>query len=143
MKISTKGRYALRIMLDLAQRQGEGYVPLKEIAARQNISEKYLEQIVAQLNRAGYLRSTRGAQGGYKLAKEASAYTVGMILRCMEGSLAPVRCVEEGEGCSMESECATVEVWRRIKEAVDEVVDNMRIDELAEHCNSKPEDCPS
>ena len=94
MKISTKGRYAVRVMLDLALNDTGEYVKVREIAKRQEISEKYLEQIIAVLNKAGYVRSTRGAQGGYKIAKDPSQYTVGMILRLTEGSLCPVACLE-------------------------------------------------
>lgn len=94
MTISTKGRYALRIMMDLAGHMGET-VKLKDIAARQDISEKYMEQIVAVLNKAGYVRSTRGAQGGYQLVRQPQQYTVGMILRLTEGSLAPVDCLSD------------------------------------------------
>ena len=87
MMISTKGRYALRVMIDIAEHQHDGYIPLKEIAARQEISEKYLEQIIAVLNKAGYVKSVRGAQGGYRIAKDPADFTVGMILRLTEGSL--------------------------------------------------------
>ena len=92
MKISTKGRYALRLMIDLAQHDAGGYIPLRDISRRQEISAKYLEQIVVQLSRAGFVTSTRGAQGGYQLARHPSEYTVGDILRITEGSLAPVAC---------------------------------------------------
>ena len=92
MKVSTKGRYALRLMLDLAQQGNGELVTIKNIAARQGISEKYLEQIISALKRAGYVKSLRGAQGGYRLAKEPVEYTVGMILRLTEGNMAPVAC---------------------------------------------------
>ena len=97
MKISTKGRYALRLMLDLAMNDTGSPVSLKDVAKRQGISDKYLEQIISVLNRAGYVKSVRGAQGGYMLRKEPEDYTVGMILRLTEGSLAPVSCIEEDE----------------------------------------------
>ena len=117
MKISTKGRYALRMMLDLAIHQNEGFVSLKDIADRQGISKKYLEQIVPLLNRTGMLRTNRGYQGGYRLAKSPDAYTVGEILRLTEGDLAPVACLQgdtvnvltivsrclSGKGCIMSS----------------------------------------
>ncbi|MBQ5851001.1 MAG: Rrf2 family transcriptional regulator, partial [Lachnospiraceae bacterium] len=107
MAISTKGRYALRIMLDLAEHSGE-VIKLKEIAGRQNISEKYMEQIISILNKAGYVRSTRGAQGGYQLVKSPAEYTVGMVLRLTEGSLAPVECLNENAlKCEREDICAT------------------------------------
>lgn len=127
MIISTKGRYALRIMLDLAGHMGET-TKLRDIASRQEISEKYMEQIIAVLNKAGYVRSTRGAQGGYQLVKAPREYTVGMILRLTEGSLAPVECLaEHALPCERVGKCATVEVYRRIYEAVNNVVDTMTL----------------
>ena len=96
MKISTKGRYVLRMLIDLAEHQGDGYIPLKEIAQRQGISKKYLEQIVPMLNKSDILRTNRGFQGGYRLAKSPEKYTVGDILRLTEGSLAPVACLDSG-----------------------------------------------
>ena len=95
MKISTKGRYALRLMLDLAMHADEGYISIKTVAHRQGISEKYLEQIIKLLSAAGFVESTRGKQGGYKLTKSPENYTVGGILRVTEGSLAPVSCLED------------------------------------------------
>ena len=95
MKVSTKGRYALRLMLDLAVNNTGEPISLKDIARRQGISDKYLEQIISVLNKAKYVKSIRGAQGGYILTKKPEEYTIGMILRLTEGSLAPVACVEE------------------------------------------------
>lgn len=130
MTISTKGRYALRIMMDLADHKGET-IKLKDIAARQDISEKYMEQIIAVLNKAGYVRSTRGAQGGYQLVREPKEYTVGMVLRLTEGSLAPVECLAENAlPCEREAKCATVEVYKKIYEAVNNVIDNFTIQNL-------------
>ena len=130
MTISTKGRYALRIMMDLAGHMGET-VKLKDIAARQDISEKYMEQIVAVLNKAGYVRSTRGAQGGYQLVRQPQQYTVGMILRLTEGSLAPVDCLSDNAlPCERNGKCAPVEVYRKIYEAVNNVIDNMTVQDL-------------
>lgn len=131
MKISTKGRYALRVMLDLAQNDAGEYIKVKEIANRQGISEKYLEQIIAVLNKAGYVKSVRGAQGGYRIAKEPRDYTVGMILRLTEGSLAPVACVEDDE-CGRCDTCETMEVWRDVYKAVNAVVDNVTLADLLE-----------
>lgn len=132
MTISTKGRYALRIMLDLAGHIGET-VKLRDIASRQEISEKYMEQIIAVLNRAGYVRSTRGAQGGYQLVKAPKDYTVGMVLRLTEGSLAPVECLaEHALACGREGRCATVEVYRRIYAAVNDVIDSMTLQDLVD-----------
>lgn len=130
MTISTKGRYALRIMMDLADHSTET-VKLKDIAARQEISEKYMEQIIAVLNKAGYVRSTRGAQGGYQLVKNADQYTVGMILRLTEGSLAPVECLAENAlPCERSGKCATVEVYQRIYKAVNDVIDHFTLQDL-------------
>ena len=99
MKISTKGRYALRLMLDLAYNHTGSFIPIKNISQRQDISDKYLEQIITQLSRAGLVKSARGAQGGYMLAKEPQEYTVGEILRLLEGNLAPVACVDDTNPC--------------------------------------------
>lgn len=130
MTISTKGRYALRIMMDLGMHMGET-VKLKDIAARQDISEKYMEQIIAVLNKSGYVRSTRGAQGGYQLAKQPREYTVGMILRLTEGSLAPVECLTENAlPCERNGQCAAIEVYRRIYDAVNGVIDNTTVQDL-------------
>jgi Rrf2 family protein len=131
MKISTKGRYALRLMLDLALNNTGEYITIKSIAARQNISEKYLEQIIALLHKAGYVKSVRGSQGGYRLAKEPSEYTVGMILRLTEGSLSPIDCLEDGD-CDRYSECVTREVWKELYDAICNVVDNRTLQELVD-----------
>lgn len=139
MKISTKGRYALHLMLDLAINYTGEFISIKSIAARQDISEKYLEQIITQLNRAGFVRSVRGAQGGYMLSKAPSEYTVGMILRQMEGSLAPVSCLEEAEYCDKTSSCVTQEVWAKIQKAVDSVVDNITLADLVARYQEKSE----
>ncbi len=131
MRISTKGRYALRLMLDLAMYNTGEPVSLKDIAARQGISEKYMEQIISILNKAGYVRSIRGAQGGYLLRKEPKDYTVGDILRLTEGSLAPVACVDEGaEECEREKDCVTIRVWSMLNDAINNVVDNLTLEDL-------------
>lgn len=133
MKISTKGRYALRLMLDLATYSAGGPVSLKDVSKRQEISDKYLEQIIAVLNRAGYVRSIRGAQGGYVLKKAPSEYTVGMILRLTEGDLAPVSCVgNEKEECEREAQCVTIRIWQQINDAVNNVVDNITLEDMLE-----------
>lgn len=133
MKISTKGRYALRLMLDLALNDNGQYIKIKEIAARQRISDKYLEQIITMLSRAGYVKSVRGAQGGYRLTKRPEQYSVGMILRLTEGSLAPVACLEDEQNeCARADCCATLELYKRLDEAIKSVIDNMTLEDLAE-----------
>jgi len=118
------------MMLDLAMHNDE-YSPIKMIAERQGISNKYLEQIITVLSRAGYVKSIRGPQGGYKLARPASEYTVGMILRLIEGSLVPVACMEDNPNqCPRSEFCATLEVWKKIDEAVSNVVDNITLEDL-------------
>ncbi len=131
MRISTKGRYALRTMLDLALHNTGTPVRSKEIAARQEISDKYLEQIIAVLNKAGYVRSVRGPQGGYLLTREAGEYTVGMILRLTEGSLAPVECLDDNPGnCDRSDDCVTILVYRKMNEAVNNVIDHITLADL-------------
>lgn len=131
MKISTKGRYALRLMLDLALNSGDIPVPIKDISVRQGVSDKYLEQIISSLNKAGYVKSIRGPQGGYKLSKTPADYTVGMILRLTEGSLAPVACLEdEVNQCVRQESCATLELWNRLDVAIKGVVDQITLADL-------------
>lgn len=138
MKISTKGRYALRLMLDLAQKDKKGPISIKDIAARQQISDKYLEQIISTLNKAGFVKSIRGPQGGYYLTKDPSFYTVGMILRLTEGSLAPVSCLEDGgNSCERQGDCVTVILWEKINEAVNHVVDSITLSDLLEWQSQK------
>ena len=121
----------MRVMLDLALNNTGECIKVKEIAARQDISEKYLEQIIAALSRAGFVTSVRGAQGGYRLSKRPEDYTVGMILRVTEGSLAPVACLDAGaEACERCDTCETLEVWRELAEAIDNVVDHVTIADL-------------
>ncbi|MCR5625925.1 MAG: Rrf2 family transcriptional regulator [Lachnospiraceae bacterium] len=131
MRISTKGRYAVSVMLDLALHNDGEYVKVKEISSRQQISEKYLEQIIAILNKAGYVKSLRGAKGGYMIADSPEKYTIGMILRLTEGSMAPVACLEEGaEECKRSGVCETVSIWKTLTDAINEVVDNITIADL-------------
>lgn len=131
MKISTKGRYAVRVMLDLAWNSTGECIKVKDIAARQGISEKYLEQIIGMLNKAGYVKSVRGAQGGYRIAKAPEECTVGQILRLTEGTMAPVACVEEGAAeCERCDTCETLEVWKELYEAVNSVIDRVTIADL-------------
>ncbi|MBQ2603962.1 MAG: Rrf2 family transcriptional regulator [Acutalibacteraceae bacterium] len=131
MKISTKGRYALRLMLDLAQYGTDEFVALKDIAERQSISKKYLEQIVPLLNKSGLLRTNRGYQGGYKLARMPKDYTVGEVLRITEGSLAPVACLETEENyCERKGECITLALWQGLNKAVNEYLDSITLQDL-------------
>lgn len=133
MRISTKGRYAVRVMLDLATNNTGEYIKVKEIAGRQEISEKYLEQIISVLNKAGYVKSTRGAQGGYRIARDPASYTVGMILRLTEGSLNPVSCLDDDiNECERCDTCETLEVWKELAEAINGVVDHVTIADLVE-----------
>lgn len=132
MKISTKGRYALRLMLDLAVHNTGEAISLKDIAKRQEISDKYLEQIISVLNKAGYVKSIRGAQGGYMLKKAPKDYTIGMILRLTEGTLAPVSCVEEDAECAREGNCVTYMVWKKINDAIADVVDSITLEDLVD-----------
>lgn len=131
MKISTKGRYALRIMLDLAVAGNDEPVRVKDIARRQDISVKYMEQIITVLSKAGYLRSNRGPQGGYRLTKPPKDYTVGMILRLTEGSLSPVACLEhEPNPCPRQDDCVTLRIWKELDEAIRSVVDKYTLEDL-------------
>lgn len=131
MKVSTKGRYALRFMAELA-RAGEGNrLSVKEAALRQGISDKYLEQIAHLLSNENFIVSTRGAQGGYSLARPARNITVGQVLRACEGDLSPVGCVSDcGKGCDRADNCDTMFVWRALKNATDDVVDGITIEDL-------------
>ena len=144
MKISTKGRYGLRMMIDIAMNQNEGPVSVRDIARRQSLSDKYLEQIITQANKAGLLKSIRGAGGGYQLSRPAKDISVGEILRVMEGSLSPVECVrergEEPVPCQNAGECATYELWRDIKTAVDQVIDNRSLQDMIDNYLRKNQD---
>ncbi|WP_302530585.1 RrF2 family transcriptional regulator [Megamonas funiformis] len=131
MKISTKGRYALRLMLDIALNDAKTPVRIKDIAERQQISDKYLEQIVSSLNKAGFVKSLRGPQGGYRLTKKPEEYTVGMILRLIEGSLAPVACLDDDiNNCIRADRCPTLILWEKLYDAISEVVDNITLADL-------------
>lgn len=131
MKISTKGRYALRMLIDLAEHRSDGYIALKDIAEHQGISKKYLEQIVPILNNSGVLQTNRGFQGGYKLAKAPDKYTVGQILRLTEGSLAPVACLDtEVNECERCNECATLPVWQGLNKVITEYLDSITLQDI-------------
>jgi Rrf2 family protein len=130
MKISTKGRYALRMLLDLAQHQGNGYIALKDIAARQNISKKYLEQIVITLNQGGLLLSNRGFQGGYRLAKDPKDITIYQILEATEDSMAPVSCLQGENTCPRRFYCDTLPVWEGLYKVVREYLEGITLQDL-------------
>ena len=129
MKISTKGRYALRVVIDLAVNDKGDYVSLKDISNRQEVSLKYLEQIMAMLNKAGYVKSTRGNNGGYRLAKSPEEYKVGDILRKTEGDLAPIACVN-GEECGKRENCKTFKFWQGLDNVINEYVDSKTLADL-------------
>ncbi|MCL2019614.1 MAG: Rrf2 family transcriptional regulator [Oscillospiraceae bacterium] len=134
MKISTKGRYALRMLLDLAENKDNGFISLKEIAERQGISKQYLEQIVSLLNTSDILRTSRGKQGGYMLLKEPSQYTVGQILRITEGGLAPVACLDdEAGGCERADFCKTLYMWNGLYEKITNYLDGITLADILEH----------
>ncbi len=131
MLISTKGRYALRVMIDLAEHQTDGYVPLKIIADRQGISEKYLESIIKLLVKAKLLSGVRGKGGGYRLTKAPEMYSVGTILRLTEESMAPVSCLEpDAESCPRAAECRTLELWRGLDRVISDYLDNVTVADL-------------
>lgn len=138
MKISTKGRYALRMMIEFGLNPDQ-CTKISQVAQCQGISDKYLEQIVTLLHRAGYVRSIRGAQGGYMLTKKPEEYTVGMILRQTEGSLAPVACLDDDiNQCEKADRCATLTVWQQLKDAIDQCVDSVTLADLIEEQKRKP-----
>ena len=132
MLISTKGRYALRVMIDLTEHPSDGFVPLKEIAQRQEISEKYLESIIKLLVKAGLLQGLRGKGGGYRMAVPPERLTVGRVLRLTEGSLSPVSCLEEDAApCVRASDCRTLPLWQGMEKVIYEYLDGVTIADLA------------
>ena len=131
MLISTKGRYALRILVDMAEHQSEGYITLQEVAGRQDISEKYLESIVRELVKGGIVSGQRGKGGGYRLCRPPEKIKVGDILRCTEGSLAPVACLVEGSvPCARTARCRTLEFWKGLDEAIRRYTDGYTIADM-------------
>lgn len=141
MKISTKGRYAVRLMLDIAEHSGGDNVAIRDVAKRQNISIKYLEQIVNMLSKKGYLKSRRGSQGGYKMTKSPEEYTIGDILRVTEGSMAPVECLEdEINQCPRVGVCPTVKLWKGLYDVVNNYLDNITIADLVAENKKNNED---
>ena len=141
MKISTKGRYALRMLIDLAEHSGGEYVSLGDISKRQDISKKYLEQIIPLFNKSDILKTSRGSQGGYMLARSPDKYTVGEILRITEGSLAPVACLEQKPNqCERCSECVTLPVWEGIERIIYEYLDGITLQDLIDNRNIRMTD---
>ena len=130
MKISTKGRYALRLMLDLALNNTGEYITVKSIAKRQELSEKYLEQIVAVLNKTGLVKSVRGAQGGYRLTRDPKDYKIGDILRATEGDLAPTTCLMAGNECTKKTVCKTYSFWKGLDDVINEYIDSKTLEDL-------------
>ena len=131
MLISTKGRYALRVMIDLAEHQADGFIPLKVIAQRQGISEKYLENIIKLLVKDKLLTGIRGKGGGYRLEKAPEEYTVGSILRITEDSMAPVACLEPGaDVCARAAECRTLPMWRGLDKLIRDYFENITLADL-------------
>lgn len=130
MKISTRGRYALRVMIDLAMQSNGKYISLKDIANRQEISNKYLEQIIALLNKAGYLETARGNTGGYKLSKKPNEYKIGDILRATEGDLAPTYCLTEAGECNRQKKCRTYSFWKGLDNVINEYIDGKTLEDL-------------
>lgn len=141
LKISTKGRYALRLMLDLAEHGNGGFISLRDVSERQDISVKYLEQIIGTLCKSGLLRSSRGAQGGYKLARRPSEYSIGDILRITEGALVPVACLESSPNeCPRCSDCATIALWEGLRDVINEYLDGYTLETLLENKKSRQAD---
>lgn len=137
MMISTKGRYSLRVMIDLAEHQGEGYIPLKEIAQRQEISEKYLESILKVLVREHFLIGVRGKGGGYRLSRAPKQYTIGSIIRLTENSLFPVACLDpHALTCPRAAQCRTLPIWKKLDQVVNDFFDSYTLADLAEHSES-------
>ena len=133
MKISTKGRYAVRMMVDIAEHQKDGYVTLKDVALRQDISKKYLEQIALHLSQAGMLRAVRGYQGGYMLAWPVEDYTVNRILRAVEGSMAPVACLEQSpNACPRSASCKALPVWVGLEKVIADYLDGITLTDVIE-----------
>lgn len=130
MKISTKGRYALRVMIDLALNSNGKYITAREISKRQEISNKYLEQIIAMLNKAGYLETARGNTGGYKLTRKPSEYVIGDILKATEGNLTPIDCLTEEGKCKRQEECKTYFFWKGLDDTINEYVNSKTLEDL-------------
>ncbi len=142
MRLSTKGRYGARAMLDLALNACERPILLREIAKRQEVSEKYLEHSISALRKAGLVRSIRGARGGYVLAKLPSEIKLGEIMEVLEGSMAPVECVDDSKVCQRAQLCVTRDIWAKIKEAIDNILESITLADMVEQQNKKDSDNP-
>jgi Rrf2 family transcriptional regulator, cysteine metabolism repressor len=141
MRLSTKGRYGLKAIFELALNESSGPVPLKHIAQKRNISEQYLEQIFASLRKAGLVKSIRGAQGGYLLGRTPDKITVGDIIVVLEGPVAPSECVLDSENCSNSEECVTKVVWEKIKTSIEEVINSITLqDMIDDHMKNQNKD---
>ena len=141
MRISTKGRYAIKLMLDLATNDNGEPIRLKDVARRQEISEKYLEQIIPMYNRSGILKTERGSQGGYQLAKSPETLTVGEILRFTEGDLSPVACAgEEMTVCTRSADCAVLPVWQGLYRVINEYLDSITLQDIMDQHLANPAD---
>ncbi len=133
MRVSTKGRYALRMLVDLAEHKNDGFIALKDIAKRQNISKKYLEQIVSVFNKTSILKTNRGFQGGYKLAVPPEKCTVGEIIRLTEGTLSPLACIDGDEvNCERSGECSTLFVWQGLKDVVTDYLEGITLQDIVD-----------
>lgn len=132
MRISTRGRYALRILVDMARHRSDGYIALKTVAERQGISKKYLDQIAIHLNRAGYLQAARGPKGGYRLAGPPERYTVGDILRATEGDMSPLACLGDAESCGRHADCLVRPVWQGLEDAMARYLDGVTLRDIIE-----------
>lgn len=143
MRLSTKGRYGLRAVVDLAMYSKDEAVSISSIAARENLSESYLEQLIAKLKKAGLVNSIRGINGGYILAKKPKEISVGDILRALEGDLAVVECPDSESECAKFDSCVTKYVWRRINDSINTVVDSMTLDEIVENSHKLEKYVPS
>ena len=131
MNVTSKGRYALRVMLDLAQHTEDGFISLKTVAERQDISMKYLEMIVGHLKKAKLVESTRGKEGGYRLCRDAASYSVGEILHCIEDNLAPVSCIRDGSiTCDHAELCLTIPMWKELDEITNKYLESITLADL-------------
>lgn len=140
MRFSTRGRYGVQVMVDLAQHGSEGPVSLKSVAERQNISEHYLEQLVPELRKAGLVKSVRGAQGGYSLAKKPEDINIGEVIRVLEGPIAPVECAQaETECCEKTGFCVTREVWVKVRDSINDLVDSISLADLLKEAGQEEE----